>query len=146
MVRKLYIAYGSNMDTVQMAYRCHGARLLGKAELLGYSLLFKGPKTGAYATVEKEKGSKVPVLLWEITEPDEKNLDRYEGFPSFYYKKNIPINIDGVKKTGMIYIMHEERLLGEPSLRYYQIIENAYIKFGFDLNILENALKVSTNR
>ena len=45
----------------------------------------------------------------------------------------------------MIYIMHEDRLLGEPSSRYYRIIEDAYLKFGFDLNILKDALKASIN-
>ncbi|WP_460267214.1 gamma-glutamylcyclotransferase family protein [Clostridium tertium] len=145
MVKKIYIAYGSNMDTFQMKHRCPGASVIGKAELEGYELLFKGSKTGAYATVEKEKGSKVPVLIWEITETDEKNLDRYEGFPSFYYKKSIPIKIEGIKKTAMIYIMHEDRLLGEPSSRYYRIIEDAYLKFGFNLNILKDALKASIN-
>lgn len=51
-MRKLYIAYGSNMDEKQMAGRCPTARLLGTSELEGYRLLFKGSKTGAYATIE----------------------------------------------------------------------------------------------
>ena len=35
----------------------------------------------------KEEGHKVPVVLWEIEPTDERNLDRYEGFPIFYYKE-----------------------------------------------------------
>ena len=52
-MRKLYIAYGSNMDEKQMAGRCPTARLFGTSELEGYRLLFKGSKTGAYATQGK---------------------------------------------------------------------------------------------
>ena len=88
-MKKLYIAYGSNMDTEQMAYRCPDAKPLGVCLLRDWRLMFKGSLTGAYATIEKEKGFRVPALLWEISEADEKRLDRYEGFPNFYYKANV---------------------------------------------------------
>lgn len=138
---KLYIAYGSNMDLSQMAFRCPTAKLAGKAEVAGYRLLFRGSKTGAYATIEKTKNSNVPVLIWEITEADEINLDRYEGFPTFYYKKVIPVFIGGQKKRAMAYIMDKNRKPGLPSRHYYTAIENAYKNFGFDLGVLEKAIE-----
>ena len=141
---KLYIAYGSNMDEKQMAYRCPEAQLLGKAEVEDYRLLFKGSKTGAYATIEPEEGSRIPVLLWEIAEQDERSLDRYEGYPRFYYKKELEIEFGGERKTAMVYIMHEENLLGIPSERYQDVISNAYRKFGFDGAILKKALAESS--
>lgn len=137
---KLYIAYGSNMDEKQMAYRCPEAQLLGTAAVEDYRLLFKGSKTGAYATIEPEKDSRVPVLLWEITEQDERNLDRYEGYPRFYYKRELEILFEGERKAAMVYIMHEENPLGIPSQRYQEVISDAYRKFGFDSAILEKAL------
>lgn len=140
---KLYIAYGSNMDKKQMAYRCPEAQLLGTAEVEDYRLLFKGSKTGAYATIEPEEGSRVPVLLWEITEQDERSLDRYEGYPRFYYKRELEILFEGERKTAMVYIMHEENPLGIPSKRYQDVISNAYRKFGFDGSVLEKALMES---
>ena len=54
---KYYIAYGSNMDEEQMAYRCPMAQLLGRIELEDYCLLFKGSKRGAYATIEPEEAA-----------------------------------------------------------------------------------------
>lgn len=146
MAKKLYIAYGSNMDTTQMAYRCPTAKLIGTSEVNGYKLLFKGSKSGSYATIEKEKDSRVPVLIWEITELDERNLDRYEGYPSFYYKENIGIGINGELKKAMVYIMNKDRPYGNPSLGYYKVIEDAYKKFGFDMNILEKALGFSISK
>ena len=58
-MKKRYIAYGSNMDEGQMAYRCPTARLLGQTEVEGYRLLFKGSLTGAYATIEPQEGGRV---------------------------------------------------------------------------------------
>lgn len=138
-MKKLYIAYGSNMDEGQMAYRCPAARLLGQTEVEGYRLLFKGSMTGAYATIEPQEGGRVPVLVWEIGEQDEASLDRYEGYPSFYYKKDLTVSLDGQEVTAMAYIMDERRRLGEPNGAYYGVLERAYKKFGFPMGILETA-------
>jgi gamma-glutamylcyclotransferase (GGCT)/AIG2-like uncharacterized protein YtfP len=140
-MKKRYIAYGSNMDEGQMAYRCPTARLLGQAEVEGYRLLFKGSLTGAYATIEPQEGGRVPALVWEIGEADEASLDRYEGFPSFYYKKDLTVRLDGQEVTAMVYIMDERRRLGEPGGAYYGVLERAYEKFGFPMEILQTALK-----
>ena len=144
-MKKLYIAYGSNMDTEQMAYRCPEAKPLGVCLLRDWRLMFKGSLTGAYATIEKEKGFRVPALLWEISMNDEKRLDRYEGFPNFYYKANVAVLLPNKTTTeGMAYIMHEERKLGAPSPEYWNLLAEAYEKFNFDTKILEVAYKYSS--
>ncbi len=144
MKTKLYIAYGSNMDEGQMAFRCPGAELRGVSEIQDHRLIFKGSKTGAYATIEKEEGHKVPVVLWEIEPTDEHSLDRYEGFPTFYYKEWMELDLDGEKVQGMVYMMDQDRKLGQPSYHYYKTLEDAYERFGFDKTILEKALKDSS--
>ena len=149
MKGKIYIAYGSNMDVEQMAHRCPEAQLLGTGLLEGWRLMFKGSLTGAYATIEREKGLTVPILLWRISAADEERLDRYEGFPSFYYKRTIQATRTGAndedlgKTRGMAYIMHEERKLGTPSIHYLRILEQAYKEFGFDAEILGDAYDYS---
>ena len=149
MKGKIYIAYGSNMDLVQMRYRCPEAQLLGTGLLEGWRLMFKGSLTGAYATIEREKGLAVPILLLRISAADEDRLDRYEGFPSFYYKRTIQAvktDENGVRighTRGMAYIMHEERKLGTPSMHYLRILDEAYKKFGFDEEILGDAYDYS---
>ena len=101
-----------------MAHRCPDAQLLGTGLLEGWRLMFKGSLTGAYATIEREEGYTVPILLWRISAADEARLDRYEGFPYFYYKRMIQFSPTGVTNKywgdteGMAYIMHEERKLG----------------------------------
>lgn len=142
-MKKYYIAYGSNMDLNQIKYRCPDAELIGKSEVKDYELLFKGSKTGNYATIEKKKNSRVPVLIWKISMFDERNLDFYEGFPHFYYKKEIDVLVDGETIKAMAYIMDEKRKLGKPTEYYYGILEKAYKLFGFDMKILEDALSNS---
>ena len=149
MKGRIYIAYGSNMSMEQMKFRCPEAQLLGTGLLEGWRLMFKGSLTGAYATIEREKGCTVPILLWRISAADEERLDRYEGFPSFYYKQTIQaVKTDehGAKcghTRGMAYIMHEERKLGTPSMHYLRILDEAYKKFGFDEEILGDAYDYS---
>ena len=149
MKGRIYIAYGSNMDVGQMKFRCPEAQLLGTGLLEGWRLMFKGSLTGAYATIEREKGCTVPILLWRISAADEERLDRYEGFPSFYYKRTIQAvktDENGVRMghtRGMAYIMHEERKLGTPSTHYLRILEQAYKEFGFDEDILGEAYDYS---
>lgn len=141
---KNYIAYGSNMDENQMQFRCPESKLIGKGKLKNWRLMFKGSLSGNYATIEREKNFEVPILLWKISKADEKNLDRYEGCPNFYYKKEIEVEMDNGKKiSAMAYIMHEERQLGLPTKNYYSVLKNAYEKFGFDLKILEEAINFS---
>lgn len=140
---KYYIAYGSNMDEEQMAYRCPTAQLLGRIELEDYCLLFKGSRRGAYATIEPEEGSRVPVLVWTIEKEDEKSLDRYEGYPVFYYKKDLKIDLAGKRVAALVYIMDESREYGKPSERYYSVLERAYRKYGFPMEILTEAYEIS---
>ena len=150
---KYYLAYGSNLSMAQMAGRCPDAVYVGTAEIADYQLLFKGSHTGSYLTVEPKAGKKVPVLVWRISDRDERNLDRYEGCPEFYYKREITVEMksltDGMplgKIDALIYIMHEERSLGCPTLRYYEVCLEGYIRFGFTRVILEQALKDSVGK
>ena len=140
---KYYVAYGSNLNKRQMKYRCPNSTPICAGELRGYELLFKGSMTGAYATVEPKEGSVVPVGLWEISPKDEKNLDRYEGYPSFYYKTFVDVHTAHGIIEAMVYIMHEDRPVGQPSEHYVDVCLEGYDDFG--LNKLDFADAVITN-
>ena len=145
MTKRYYIAYGSNLNVSQMRMRCPGAIILGTAILKGWELLFKGSKTGSYLTIEKKPGGSVPVAVWMITEEDEKALDRYEGYPNFYYKKDIKIIYKGIQSgllrsvTAFAYIMHEDRPIGIPGRYYMRTCLEGYDTFCFDRNVLFDA-------
>ena len=140
MSKKLYLAYGSNLNLEQMAHRCPTAKVVGKAEINNMQLLFRGPHDGAVATIEPRKGSAVPVLVWEITPEDEAALDRYEGFPLLYRKETVNVKLGGKTIKAMVYIMNEGRPLGKPGCYYYSIIYKGYMSAGFDTEILKKAV------
>ena len=67
MNRKYYLAYGSNLNEEQMAWRCPTASVVGVADLNDWRLLFRGSKTGSYLTIEPCEGHTIPVAIWSIT-------------------------------------------------------------------------------
>ncbi len=149
-MKKLYLAYGSNLNTEQMRFRCPGAKPVGTAVIRNYELLFKGSRTGAYLTIEPKRGGKVPVAVWEVSAENERALDRYEGFPAFYYKKDMNVNVrlpDGTaeRRAAFVYVMHEERPLGVPTGAYVECCREGYGEFGFDERFIDNAIERSVN-
>ena len=147
-MKKYYLAYGSNLNLQQMALRCPTSKPVGTAVIKDYELLFKGSKTGAYLTIEPKSGAEVPVAVWSVEPADEKRLDVYEGFPTFYYKTELelPVRYFSGKKVirkAFVYIMHEERPLGLPSGSYVRTCLDGYRDFGFDESILLAALENS---
>jgi hypothetical protein len=78
----LYAAYGSNMDSAQMAERCPHSPQQGTGWLEGWRLTFGGEELGwegALATVVEDDGERVFVVLYDVSESDQKVLDRWDG-------------------------------------------------------------------
>ena len=137
-----YIAYGSNMVEEQMAVRCPSAKLIGTGYISGARLEFY-----LHATVEKtnDKRNRVPVAVWEINDTDERSLDRYEGFPSYYVKDRWWVHMnDGSMIEGMIYLMKLIRK-SPPHTQYYDGIANAYRRLGLGSQI-KTVLKPALER
>lgn len=142
MKKQLYIAYGSNLDRQQMAYRCPTAQPMGVATLKDYRLVFQGNPYGAHANVIPEKGQEVPVVIWEIGAKDEASLDRYEGVAGGYYTKEyMTVEIEtGETVEGLIYIM-TPRDFGIPRDSYLETIAQGYLDFELPINTLNEAVK-----
>lgn len=144
---KTYIAYGSNMSTAQMARRCPDAKLVTTGWLNNHTLEFYLHATVAPSVWNKDR---VPVLVWEISEQDETNLDRYEGTPYYYTKETATVQgTDGNTYTGLIYIMNKDMLrMSMPSKAYVGGIISAYRDFGFadEIRNLQAAATRMANR
>lgn len=136
-MKKLYIAYGSNMNIKQMAMRCPKATPLGKYILEDYKLEFRG-----VANIIESKGARTPVAIWSITESCERSLDRYEGYPRLYRKEYIKLKIKGKEEIGMVYVMNIGKI-AEPSEHYYNVIKQGYKDFHIQTMPLEIALAES---
>lgn len=128
--RRLYFAYGSNLNKGQMQYRCPRAEPLGAAYLVGWRLVFRG-----VADIEEgDEMDLLPVGIWSITEECEQSLDVYEGRPHLY---------DQVELFGMMTyrmtVKHRDRY-SPPNVQYYASIRDGYGDFGLDTAYLEEAL------
>ncbi len=137
---KLYVAYGSNLNLAQMAKRCPRAKVVGCGVLKDYQLTFR-----RVATIEPQIGAETPVGVWEITPSDERKLDIYEGYPSYYRKETVKVTLPNRTVDAMVYIMNG----GEPQLPsegYYRTIEEGYNDVGLDIKFLQAALDDTEKR
>jgi len=129
--RRLYVAYGSNMDRVQMEARCPGAKVVGPTYLQDWALTMPH-----FANIERRPGRKTPALVWEITSEHEVALDGYEGYPgSCYDKVDIIVNVAGKRVSAMAYVMTDEYKNNKdktPRDGYREQILQAYRDAGFD--------------
>ena len=138
---KLYVAYGSNLHLDQMARRCPSATVYGVGRLNNWELLYRGMEGNAHATIARKKGASVPVVIWNIEPSDESSLDVYEGYPKYYFKQDVMVEIGGRKKKAMVYIMDLRRKAARPSRSYANIIRQGYLDNDLDLDYFEESLE-----
>jgi gamma-glutamylcyclotransferase (GGCT)/AIG2-like uncharacterized protein YtfP len=149
----LYFAYGSNLNPVQMAARCPGHRVLGRASLPGHSLRFRGfgrDWAGAVGTVEPAPGQVVHGDLFELTPEHYATLDRYEGYDGPGAESNLydrveieAVREDGTKVTCLTYVIRplEE---GLPSRAYRDAIVAGLRHHGLPAEYIESVASLAT--
>lgn len=137
---KLYVSYGSNLNMRQMSHRCPTARVYGTGKLHDWQLIYRGSKSGAYATIRPMAGFCVPVTIWVIQPLDEYRLDIYEGYPNFYSKENITVEMPWGSIEAMVYIMDLNRKPGAPSQAYVDTLREGYEDNNLDLTYLYESL------
>lgn len=131
---KYYLAYGSNLNKEQMAHRCPDALPVCAYIMLNYQLVFRR----GFLTIEPKEGAEVPCGVWQISDQDEKNLDRYEGFPKFYRKERFltmvpdPEELTGKLVTAIAYVMQDGFPLEAPSDYYFYTVMRGYSDFDLD--------------
>ena len=135
--KQLYIAYGSNINLEQMAYRCPHSKVVGTSEIKDFELEFRG-----VATIVPKENASVPVLIWELDDRDLPILNRYEGWPRLYRQEKMPFEMDGKSYEGMAYLMNHG-IISPPSPQYYNTILQGYRENGLDESYLETALENS---
>lgn len=137
----LYVAYGSNMNLEQMAYRCPNSKVISNGKLNGWKLVFN-----VHADVVKsKKRDGVPVVVWDIADEDWYRLDMYEGYPNYYIKETVNVILDnGKTANAIVYVMANNRKgICKPTKTYFECIEKGYIENGIDVKYLYEALGYS---
>ena len=134
-MKRYYLAYGSNLNLNQMRRRCPNAKKVGSFLLRGYELEFR-----YYLTIKESPNGEVPLGIFEIDENDERNLDRYEGYPTHYFKEEIEVELNGKSIKAMVYIMNPKiRKVMPPDVFYLRTCLEGYKDFGFSTNYLFKA-------
>ena len=90
-----YFAFGSNLDAMRMKQRgvkftSRKKALLGEYELRFNKMNFAKPGS-AFANIVPKSGGVVEGLLYGIDEQGLKNLDKYEGYPKHYNRKEVTL-------------------------------------------------------
>lgn len=115
LLGKFYFAYGSNLWRKQMQDRCPEHRLIGNGILKGYRWIIS---TRGYANIVRSTLDEVQGIVYEISESDENNLDRYEGIQTGDYRKEmLMIEMRGEKKECLVYVDPVQKE-GKPKQEY----------------------------
>lgn len=133
----IYAAYGSNMDATQMLERCPHSPMSGTGWLDGWRLTFAGDDIGwegPLATVVEDPGSRVFVVLYDVSPEDEQRLDRWEGSDFGIHKKirlRVTRDADGDSEPTLAWLYVLDAYEGGlPSARYLGVIADAAEKAG----------------
>ena len=131
----LYLSYGMNTNVEQMAARCPGSVSIGRVDIPDYRLVFRG-----VADIEESFGDVLQTVMWDITPDCELALYMIEGYPTFYGKKYVDVQVGSKTYQAMIYQMIGSRLDYSSPGRYYQtMLEEGYQDHGLDINQIYNA-------
>ena len=128
MAKRLYFAYGSNMDRDQMYKRCPDSELVGAAKLEGWRFLIN---TVGVATVVPREDGVVHGLLWRISASDEKTLDGYEGVEhGMYRKEELDVEVTGGSTEKALIYISSDTEPGVPRPGYIERIISAAQEHG----------------
>ncbi|MBK9082811.1 MAG: gamma-glutamylcyclotransferase [Rhizobiales bacterium] len=99
----LYFAYGANMHEAEMALRCPGARVVGRARLARHRFFVMNH---GYASVTRDPARDVHGLLWEIGLAHVRTLDAFEELGRGLYTKISQgvILAEGGARRALIYV------------------------------------------
>ena len=124
----LYGAYGSNMDPAQMLLRAPHSPLRGVGWLVGWRLTFGGEDRGwegPLATLVEDPVHQVFVALYDVTEADEVNMDRWEHADlALFTKVSVRVATLEGDVLAWIYVLADYEG-GLPSARYLGLLADA---------------------
>jgi len=124
----LYFAYGSNLWRQQMFGRCPNHREIGTGKLKQWRWIIT---TRGYASIVVSEGDYVLGTVYDLSEADVRNLDRFEGVAQGNYRKEmITIEVDEKSLNCLVYIDQVTKE-GEPKNEYITRINNGIRDAGF---------------
>ena len=135
---KIFV-YGSTLDAKTLATINPTARLVGKATLPGYELVFQGEYALAHPSIRPNDKSKVNGCLYEFDVPGNTKIDIRLG--DYELQREIKkVKVDNKNVNATVYFLDESVALNPPSRNTYDLMVKGYEAFGFNTSILNEAL------
>jgi gamma-glutamylcyclotransferase (GGCT)/AIG2-like uncharacterized protein YtfP len=148
----LYFAYGSNLNHADMKSWCHRhnqpeleLELVSSAELPDHKLVFDAYSTsrnGGVLDICQSIGRCVDGVLFRVNPDQLAILDRKEGAPNFYVRRELTvIDPNGNLLTAITYQVRPERTVRfeAPSRAYIEVVEAGYRHYGISTAKLATA-------
>jgi len=128
--KRLYFAYGANMNRAVMRRRCPTAQPIKAMMLQNWQLEFY-----SHATIIPVNGAQCAGVLWSLTPQDEDELDHFEGFPHYYSKRDW-------RQNGSDFFFYEMNgpLGGYPGERYVNDIGLSYTQWKLPEKLFDAAI------
>ncbi|NVN98843.1 MAG: gamma-glutamylcyclotransferase [Geobacteraceae bacterium] len=134
----LYFAYGSNLWNQQMESRCPQYKKIGTGRIDGWRWIIT---SRGYASIVESEADYLLGTVFELSESDLLNLDRFEGVTrGSYYKEILQVNIEGKILDCMVYIdpVVEE---GKPREEYINRINRGIVDAGLADDYVQRYLR-----
>ncbi len=129
-----YFAYGSNLSRKQMKERCPDSKPMFVVSLHNYKLVFVGwlrQWRGGVASIKLFRGEKVLGAIYEVSERDLRQLDKYEGYPDNYTRVKVTVADEfGNQIEAVTYIKAGQLEETQPSREYLSAIQQGYKDWG----------------
>lgn len=132
-----YFAYGMNTNLDEMARRCPGAVSLGAAWLDNYELVFR-----THADIAKSPGSICYGVLWDIAPAHLQALDTLEGYPYYYTRFRVRVNLGDHFVYALTYQMNDQSYLQEPGAGYLQMVTEGYQQNSVPADQIDRAINM----
>jgi len=135
-MNKYYLAYGMNTNLEGMSRRCPAAVSLGSVVLTNHKLMFR-----TFCDIQYKIGHNIECALWVITPECERSLDKLEGYPDFYGKKEVTVKFRGKEIKAMVYYMKDLHGLNSPSEYYLNNVVEGYYNHNMKISPIIEALE-----
>lgn len=121
------LGYGALTDPITMLSRCPSAVYKGIGTLSDHELYID-----QCSSVRPSIGSVTKGVVWKISNQDMIELDKYEGYPYLYERKEVDVSIDDrLVRVWVYYYAIDFKDMGEPaSDNYYKTCKQGYRVFG----------------
>jgi gamma-glutamylcyclotransferase (GGCT)/AIG2-like uncharacterized protein YtfP len=132
-----YFAYGMNTNLEQMSGRCPGATNLGPAWIDDYEFVFR-----THADITRSPGSICYGVLWDITPTHLKALDALEGYPYYYTRFRVRVNLGDRFIYALTYQMNDQTYIQEPGSGYLEMVTEGYQQNGVPTDQIDHAINM----